>query len=164
MTHTTVSVGQRVLASVSVENSFAPAGLAGTLGAGPAVGGGGGAGLDGGAAAVGAGAGAAGAAAVEGAAGAAVGAGAGAGGGWRGRGGLSGCCAAATLSYVGLFGDAVRLICGLVSSPLHPGIPLLSFAPKSRLLEEGQQQAVLQGPRWVPVQRRRGIELRKPSP
>jgi hypothetical protein len=79
--HTTVSVGQRVFASASVENSFAPGGLAGTLGACPAVGGGTGAGLDGGAAAVGAGAGVAGAAvgAGAGAAGAAEGAGGGAG-------------------------------------------------------------------------------------
>jgi len=54
-----VSEGQRALACASVENSFAPVGLAGTLGARSAVGGGGGPGLDGGAgAAVGAGAGA----------------------------------------------------------------------------------------------------------
>ena len=72
MAHTTVSVGQRAFACASVENSFAPTGLAGTFGGEPAVGGGSGTGLDGGAAAVGAGAGAA---------GAAVGAGAGDGGG-----------------------------------------------------------------------------------
>jgi hypothetical protein len=70
--HTTVSEGQRALACASVENSFAPTGLAGVLGAGLAVEVGGGEGLAaGGAAAVGVGAGVA---------GAAVGAGAGAGG------------------------------------------------------------------------------------
>jgi hypothetical protein len=71
-----VSVGQRVFASASVENSFAAGGLAGTLGACPSVGGGAGAGLGGGAAAVGVGAGVAGAAVGAGA-GAAEGAGGG---------------------------------------------------------------------------------------
>ena len=76
MTHTTVSVGQRAFACASVENSLAPAGVPGVLGAGLAVEVGGGTGLAGGAAAVGAGAGAAGAArgaGAGGAAGAAVG-------------------------------------------------------------------------------------------
>ena len=73
-THTTVSEGQWALASASVENSFAPTGLAGVLGAGLAAVVAGGAGLAGGAAAVGAGAGAAGAAVGAGAGtGAAVG-------------------------------------------------------------------------------------------
>jgi hypothetical protein len=74
-------VGHRALACDSVENSFAAAGFAGTLGAGPAVGGGGGTGLDGRAAVVRGGVGAAGAAVgAGGAAGAAVGAGGGAAG------------------------------------------------------------------------------------
>jgi hypothetical protein len=68
LTHTTVSEGQRALAWASVENSFAPTGFGGVVGAGLAEVGGGPV-LAG--AAVGAGAGAA---------GAAVGAGAGAGG------------------------------------------------------------------------------------
>jgi hypothetical protein len=74
LTHTTISEGQRALACASVENSFAPTGFGGVVGAGPAAEVGGGPVPAG--AAVGAGAGAAGAAVGAGAggvAGAAVG-------------------------------------------------------------------------------------------
>ena len=102
MTHTTVAVGQRDLACASDENWFAPTGFPGS-GADPAAGVGGGTGLDAGAEAVGAGAGAAGAA--EGA----------------GAGGAAGCCslsgsrAAAALSNVRLFRNAVSLLAALLA-------------------------------------------------
>ena len=127
VTHTTVSAGQRPLACASVENSLAPAGVPGTLAAGPVAGG---MGLDGGADAVGAGAGAAGAAV-----------GGGAGGGDWGRSRLKGCSAAAALSYVGLFRDAVGLIGSLIGSPFRS-------AGRGGLLTHDRCSRCRSGSRW----------------